>query len=98
MEAPGRTGPALGHGVLSCATPVFCVATDDGGNASAWNGHGWTRPATVFHAEHSGFQAISCAGGTCEAVMSEGQFVYLYDGSGHRGCRCCVTRWRVPAP
>jgi hypothetical protein len=66
-------------GVLSCATPAFCVATDSGGNVSAWNGHAWSKPRTVFESSDSGFQAISCVGGTCEGIMSEGQFVYLYD-------------------
>jgi hypothetical protein len=69
----------LGNGVLSCATPDFCVATDDEGKASAWNGRAWTSPASVFDSKQSGFQAISCIAGTCEAVMTKGQFVYIYD-------------------
>jgi hypothetical protein len=78
-----RGAPDLpwGNGVLSCATPDFCVATDDGGRASAWNGRSWSSPHSVFRSKQSGFQAISCVGATCEAVMGEPKFVYLYDAN-----------------
>jgi hypothetical protein len=68
------------YGVVSCRSPVNCVAVDGVGQAQRWNANGWEQVATVEQVPQDFVQAISCSSdGFCEAVTSMDRFIYLYD-------------------
>jgi hypothetical protein len=61
---------------VACGSTTFCMAVDDAGRASLWNGTGWAAPVPTGVTSLS---AISCAGGFCQAVSVTGQ-VTTYQG------------------
>jgi hypothetical protein len=46
---PGAWGAAtrLGMASVSCLSPSFCAAVDNGGNAFTFNGSTWAAPVTI---------------------------------------------------
>jgi hypothetical protein len=64
---------------VSCASPTFCVAIDDGGNWSRYDGTGWTAPASI---DTAGLTGISCPlPDFCMAFDSDDNML-TYDGAG----------------
>jgi hypothetical protein len=68
------------YGVVSCQSPVNCVAVDEVGQAQRWGVHGWAQVATVETVFQDFVQGISCSSaGFCEAVTAKDHFIYLHD-------------------
>jgi hypothetical protein len=66
-------------GSVSCARPTYCVGVDADGNASSWNGRGWSPLEPVDSGE--GLSAVSCSASSwsCEAMGANSHFAYIYD-------------------
>ena len=66
---------------VSCATSTFCMAVDDGSNATSYNGTIWTKAGTaVANANYSGPQSLSCPTATfCAAVDTSTGNVDVYN-------------------
>jgi hypothetical protein len=72
--------PVNGFGMIGCLSTRDCVAVDESGNASRWNGRLWTNAQATDHATQDFVQGLSCStAGFCEAVTSKDHFLYLYD-------------------
>jgi hypothetical protein len=59
---------------VSCATASFCVAVDDDGQASTWNGSGWSSDSDIDNTES--FDSVSC-------TTTPTPFCTAVDNSGH---------------
>jgi hypothetical protein len=83
-----RTAPGTGNEgwlAVSCASPAFCVAGDNDGNLSVYNGHSWSTPVNV---DENALTAISCASASfCDALDSDGSII-TWNG----------TRWATTDP
>jgi hypothetical protein len=67
---------------VSCADKSFCVATDEQGEVSVWNGHRWSRPQSVDPMTEPGSAYVACASNTaCEVVNSKGFAVRMRGSS-----------------
>jgi hypothetical protein len=70
---------------VSCATPAFCLAVDDGANYRAFDGTSWSTPTTVKDSADGAFafsgpNAITCpAAGSCAAIDGHNN-VWRYAG------------------
>jgi hypothetical protein len=69
---------------ISCGTMTFCMAVDDAGGATAWNGSTWTPPSPTGATTLS---AVSCTATTCMAVGATGEAVAYGDGRWGRTTR-----------
>lgn len=61
----------------SCGSATFCVAVDDAGAATRWNGSSWSSPAPTHLTSAS---AVSCVGTLCVAVSDTGAAVVYSHG------------------
>jgi hypothetical protein len=70
----GRPGNLTG---VSCSAPTSCVAVDDAGRASIYDGTRWSTPQLTGLASASG---VSCAGTFCAVVSNAGTVVEYVGG------------------
>jgi hypothetical protein len=64
---------------ISCATPTYCVALDDFGEAFIWSGHGWSNAINDLQ---DGSDGVSCpVRDFCMIVDGNGVAVALANGS-----------------
>jgi hypothetical protein len=60
---------------LSCGSPTLCLAVDDQGRASRFNGTGWWAPVAALPNTYGGGARVSCApAGPCMLVSSDGTY------------------------
>ena len=88
-RAPCRSMARLGHRWGSASAVLvgvvrsdsFCVAVDDIGRATAWNGTSWATPATVDDVVPE-LTSVSCASASfCVAVSQSSGETVIFDGS-----------------
>jgi hypothetical protein len=78
--------PSGGMNAVSCLSASFCVAVDNGGDATTFNGSVWSSPVSIDGT--TSLDAISCATTTfCVATDANGN--YIFDNSGV---------WATPTP
>ena len=71
---------------VSCSSSTFCVAVDNKGQATMYNGTTWSTPTVIDTAARNALVAISCTPSDfCMAVDQSGNAV-IYDG----------TSWQTP--
>jgi hypothetical protein len=81
---PTSTGATIS--ALSCASATFCAIVDSDGDASFYNGAGWSRLSPV--ADSGGLAALSCPTvGVCFAADAQSGEIYRYENS----------RWSISA-
>ena len=78
---PFKNSDNLNFVQVSCIATTFCVAVEDGGQASFWNGRQWSPVQTVD--PNDSFIALSCSSAwVCEAVggnNDNNDFVYFHN-------------------
>ncbi len=81
--APGVNDPAqstqTGLASVSCASPAFCVAIDNGSNAFTFNGTSWS-PAAVIDPGHE-LSTVSCPTSHFCAAVDYGPNVVVFNGA-----------------
>jgi hypothetical protein len=66
---------------VSCGSSSFCMAVDDAGDASMWDGATWSTPSATGAPALS---AVSCLSSFCMAVSDGGEAVVYSGGQWHR--------------
>jgi hypothetical protein len=66
---------------LSGASSTFCLDTDEAGNASVFNGSGWSLPQNVDNTSANPSLYSACVGTSCVGVDFNDNFVQTSDGS-----------------
>ena len=82
-SAPGISDPVpntqMGMASVSCSSPSFCAAVDNGSNAFTYNGTSWS-PATAIDPGHE-LSTVSCPSARFCAAVDYGPNVVTFDGT-----------------
>lgn len=71
--------PSGGMNAVSCVSASFCIAVDNGGSATAFDGTVWSTPVAI-DATNS-LDAISCVSTTfCAATDADGNYIFYNSG------------------
>jgi hypothetical protein len=81
--APGINDPApttqAGLASVSCSSPSFCAAVDNGSNAFTFNGASWSPAATIDPG--SQLSTVSCPSASFCAAVDYGPNVFTFNGA-----------------
>lgn len=65
---------------VSCASPTFCAATDEGGGVSEYNGKTWTNPVRLDDARYPDDDVSCVSAGFC-VLTTEAGAVFAWNGT-----------------
>jgi hypothetical protein len=79
-DSPGGAAGILAS--VACSSDVFCISTDDFGNASIWSGRSWSTSTHQDPDPGNGFGPISCVKNEnyCIALDSDGRIAIFNNG------------------
>ncbi|HEY2639972.1 MAG TPA: hypothetical protein VGI66_08830 [Streptosporangiaceae bacterium] len=73
-------GPAPLQGQVSCASPTFCAAVDQLGNAFTYNGSAWSGPTALVPGWTAAMTGVSCPTTTFCVAIDAGGHEYTFNG------------------